>query len=113
MHLLRQGRLGESDILKEATRKLVLTRVSHFRIIHQMSLNSGIPVADAQLTAKRCCLLNSEQHNGWRTQEPMNTSHFEGKTSASLCRLKISFLGPHEVVKKRDVTFRTTKFINH
>lgn len=52
MHLLRQGRLGESNILKEATRKLVLTRVSHFRIIHQMSLNSGMPVADAQLTVQ-------------------------------------------------------------
>lgn len=43
----------------------------------------------------------------------MNTSHFGDKTSASLCRLKISFLGLHEIIKKRDVTFKPTKFINH
>lgn len=30
MHLLRQGRLGTSNILKDATEKLVLTRVMSF-----------------------------------------------------------------------------------
>lgn len=32
MHLLRQGRLGESNILKDATRKLVLTGVMPFQV---------------------------------------------------------------------------------
>lgn len=83
-------------------------------IIHQMSSDSEMPVVYAQINMQNDAvylILNNTmagEHSNQRTQTPLLERHGQ-----AISWLKMSFLRHQEILKKRDVTFRTMMFINH
>lgn len=79
-----------------------------------MSLNSGVLVVDAQLNMQSndiYLILNNTMAGEHRYQHTQTL--LMQRQVKTFCGLRMSCLTPHEIVKKRHVRFRATKFRNH